>query len=127
MEPGTNSPAEGSKSAPIRGHVTQRGSPPQPIGAHQRVYVLKKVAVIGKLCRHTVPFSLEKRPAQSVLDFTLPEHPQRFRDVSALVKVIDVGYELDGVQSAVGQFLARRGEGLRRIAVRKPRFGWKQA
>jgi hypothetical protein len=102
------------EKCPNKRHFTQHGSPQQPIAAHQRVYVLKKVAAIGKLCGHTVPFSLEKRPAQSVLDFTLPEHPQSLRNVSALVKVIDVGYELDGVQSAVGQFLAGRGGGVER-------------
>jgi hypothetical protein len=43
------------------------------------------------------------------------------------VEVIRVGYELDAVQGAVGHFLARRWQGLRGIAVRKPSFGGKQA
>jgi hypothetical protein len=42
-----------------------------------------------------------------VLDFTLPKHPQVFRNVSASVKVIYVSYELDAVQSAVSYLLAR--------------------
>jgi len=88
--------------------ATKPCSPLRLVAAHQRVYVVKKVAIISEFCCHTSPFSLEERPPQSVLDFTLPEQPQGFRNVSALVEGIHVGYELDGVQGGVGQFLAGR-------------------
>jgi hypothetical protein len=49
------------------------------------------------------------------------------RDVSALVKIVGVGDELNAVESAVGQFLAGWRQRLTGIAVRQPGLGRRQA
>jgi hypothetical protein len=94
---------------------------------HRRVYVMDEVPAVGKLCRHCCPFSLKDRACQCIPDFAFPKLPKASRDVSTLVKLIDIGDELHRVQRAVRKFLARRWHGLRGTAVRKPGLGGEQA
>jgi hypothetical protein len=68
-----------------------------PFAAHQCVDVLKEVGVVIKLSSQSLPFPLEDRACQGVLDFTLPKQPKFFGNVSALVKLINLGYQLEAV------------------------------
>ena len=93
------------------------------LALRQFVDVAKEVAVMGEFGRHAFPLPPEYWTAQSALDLALPKKPKMSRDVSAPVKIVNICYELNAVERAIGQFLAGWRQRLSGIAVCEPRLG----
>jgi hypothetical protein len=82
---------------------------------------------VRKLGREGVPLTRKQRTFQGSLDLSLPKSPEGSRNVAGPVKMVNIGDELQAVQSALSYFLAGQRKFLTRPAIGQPCFSGKES